>query len=172
MTLSTRIAVERAFVWVLAAAQNPRTSPWRPNAHGPRSPIDALSMAADCGILFPEDVQLVVCPTLPPNAFAAYLLPVAVREHTRWSWRHFLNRFENIVIRLRETVLESDEAIAAVLTHEAYELNALHAKLPPPYSIAAAELYQDICPGIPGNLHCQAWDAADRKIDQCRQRER
>jgi hypothetical protein len=170
VTISTRIAVERAFVSILATAQHPRTVPWPKNAHGVRELEDALSVAAGHGVVFPEEVHLVPCATLPKDTYAAYLLPVDVSANTRWPWRRFLNRFEQIVIRMQEKVLESDEAIVAVLTHEAYELNALHAKLPLNFSISAQELYQLISPGIPGNLHCQAWDAADQRILQCRQK--
>jgi hypothetical protein len=102
--------------------------------------------------------------SLPPDVYAAYLLPIEVHADELWSWKRFLNRFGEIVIRLKPKVLDSDEAIVAVLAHEAFELNHLFEVLPDGAALRAEELYQLIAPEIPGNLHCQAWDDSDTRI--------
>jgi hypothetical protein len=150
-------------VWIIGAAQTPRTLPWGRPADAPRSLSDVLPLAERHGVTYPEEVKLVLQPNLPPNVYAAYRLPGEVLAHEVWSWRRFLNRFDEIVIRIKPDVLANDEAIVAVMAHEAFELNRL-CELLDGSQLRAEEVGKLINPGIDGNLHCQAWDDADARI--------
>jgi hypothetical protein len=155
---------------VCGTAQTPQTLPWKQNEGGPLSPEDALPLSEEHGVSFPEEVRIHLVIDLPIGTYAAYLLPTTTYADDLWRWERFLNRFGEIPLRLAPTVLESDEAIVAVFAHEAYELNALRVRLPDGEAITALELRKLVATGIEGNLHCQAWDDADRRITEWRQK--
>jgi hypothetical protein len=158
-------------VTLSGAAQDPRSWPWSRNSGGVvRYPQEALALAAARDVSFPEDVRLVVVGEgdLPENVFASYMLPTPFRENDLLGWDRFLNRNGDILIRIKASVLASDEAIVAVLAHEAFELNALRSFLPDGEMISPSKLQQLISPEVPGNLHFQAWDDADHRIEQWR----
>jgi hypothetical protein len=86
------------------------------------------------------------------------------------EWEQFYNRFEQVPVALSREVLNSDEAIVAVIAHEMHELNGLRklfeangGRLP------AADLHRAITPGFKGNLHYEAWDIADELVLKMRQ---
>jgi len=126
-------------VRVVGVAQTPQTLPWEETGAS-RLPEEALLLAERLGVTYPEEVKLVLMDTLPSDVYAAYLLPAEVNAHELWPWTRFLNRFGDIVIRLKPLVLDSDEAILAVLAHEAFELNQLFELLPGGTAIRAEQL--------------------------------
>jgi hypothetical protein len=121
-------------------------------------------------VSFPEDVKLVVLGEdgLPPNVYASYMLPSRYYENDLVGWDRLLDRNGEILIRIKASVLASDEAILAVMAHEAFELNALREIMPDGQKIKPAELYKLISPEVPGNLHSQAWDDADQRVESWR----
>jgi len=73
-----------------------------------------------------------------------------------------------VPFRIWPRILNSDEAIVAVFAHEVFELE----KLRPILEKGATRIEDFIAltrPGIPGNLHDQAWDHADRLVELMRQ---
>lgn len=152
-----------------AAAQNPATLPWLSNIDGARAVPEALALLQDHDVVFPEEIRLSVA-ELPDDTYATYLMPSLTFDGDTWGWSRFLNRFGEIPIRATSSVFESDEAIIAVLSHEAFELNGLREHLPDGHVLPGFTIQQLIQPGIPGNLHCQAWDHADRRIREWRAR--
>ena len=74
-----------------------------------------------------------------------------------------------LVVKLRSSVLDSDERILAVLGHEMHEINALRDMLTERARIAGAELIALTEPNHPGNLHDQAWDVGDRLVRRFRE---
>jgi len=147
---------------VPGAAQDPRTLPWRPNPGGPRSLPDAVTLAKARGVVIPDDLHFVVRDDMiPENSYAAY---GGFQTHRSFCWADFYARGGKIPVKIRKSVLESDEAIVAVLAHEAYELNALREIFEERPIVPGSEICRLIQPNIPGNLHDQAWDAADRLV--------
>jgi hypothetical protein len=64
---------------------------------------------------------------------------------------------------IRPDVLESDEAIVAVFTHEMYELRHLRDLLRRG-PMTVDDCLTQVAPGLKGNLHDRAWDEADRAV--------
>ena len=67
-------------------------------------------------------------------------------------------------MKVSKDILDSDEAIVAVMAHEMHELNGLRKIFQERETLPAEELGRLINPGHKGNLHDQAWDVADRLI--------
>jgi hypothetical protein len=82
------------------------------------------------------------------------------------TWREFYDRdLDELVVRVSDSVFQSDEAIVAVLSHEMHELNELRRILDESDgAISMQRLHNLINPGIARNLHDQAWDVADRLV--------
>jgi hypothetical protein len=72
-------------------------------------------------------------------------------------------------VRIRRSVLESDEAIVAVMAHEMFELNALRALFEHRETIPGSEIIAMVRTGVRRNLHDRAWDAADALVRVTRQ---
>jgi hypothetical protein len=70
-------------------------------------------------------------------------------------------------VRMWPGILRSDEAIVAVIAHEMHELGSLRPGLERDV-IIIDDLVLQTEPGRPGNLHCQAWDVADKLVNQMR----
>lgn len=93
---------------VSGAAQDPRTLPWALNAGGPRGEADAVELAQRCGVVIPEDIAFHFRDDLvPEGAYAVYNTFVSSKKY---AWSDFYAN-ERINVRLRRSVLESDEAI-------------------------------------------------------------
>jgi hypothetical protein len=147
---------------LVGAAQTPQTLPWKKGITR-KSVSEAETFAETHGAVFPDDVRYVVA-ALNLNTYAAYATGIHTFADELWSWQDFLNDDEEIVLRLRADVLESDEAIVGVFSHEAFELTELRKVLPDGQALPAQRVFRLIAPGIPGNLHCQAWDIADTNV--------
>ena len=72
-------------------------------------------------------------------------------------------------IYVRNSVLESDEAIVAVLHHETHEVESLRDVFNSRVSISAREYNRLINNSTPGNLHWEAVDIGDQAVWQLRQ---
>ncbi|XYI02092.1 RHS repeat domain-containing protein [Sorangium sp. So ce1128] len=145
------------------------------NAGGPRTYDEALEIAKKAGIEIPEDISVRVAGELvPKNADAAYYVRSAggIKPGETFTWESLMNkRTEQVVIKLRPEVLESDEAIIGVLTHELYELNKLREIFDEaPAGISASRFARLVNEDIPGNLHDQAVAAANAAVAAFRQR--
>lgn len=157
-------------VIIQGAAQHP-TVKWTPNANGTeRSIEEAVEIAKRNGVQIPDDVVFVKADgTISnPNSFAQYT-GIRANPGDVIKWSQLYNKDGKIVVRIREDVLLSDEAIAAVFEHEMYELNALRNIFSANKGSLPAETFADLVnPGISGNLHDFAWDAADAIIIRIR----
>jgi hypothetical protein len=152
----------------MIAGQSPRYA-WKPNEHGAARTIDeALQIARSHGVAIPDDVVFFVDEDGALDRETTARGPKVTKgqgEPVRWS--DFLNRFGQVPFVIRPDVLESDEAIVAVIAHEMYELSCLRPMLvrgtfPIEYFLA------ETTPGNPGNLHDKAWDVADRLVAKMR----
>lgn len=82
-------------------------------------------------------------------------------------WSDFYNKNGKIVVRLRELVLDSDERIVAILSHEMHELNALRELFEHSDGVmTSARLHDLIEPSSRsgGILHLEAWVIADELV--------
>ena len=71
-------------------------------------------------------------------------------------------------MKLSRDVLSSDEACVAVLAHEMHEISGLRKLFDVRETIPGEEISRLVAPGIKGNLHDQAWDAADTAVARMR----
>jgi hypothetical protein len=81
-------------------------------------------------------------------------------------WQDFYdNDLDELVVNVSESVFHSDEAIVAIFAHEMHELSNLRRIFAESGgAISAQRLHALINPGIPKNLHDQAWDVADKLV--------
>jgi hypothetical protein len=157
-------------VTVHGLAQKPKTYPWTKNPAGVvRTTADVKRIALEHGVEIPGDIQIfaVQGKWLPPDSFAQYMgrdfLP-----GQRVSWEQFYNRYDNIAVKISKDILDSDEAIVAVMAHEMHELNGLRKIFAERETLPVEELGRMINPGHKGNLHDQAWDVADQLVAKMR----
>jgi hypothetical protein len=103
-----------------------------------------------------------------PRRFAQYL-DSRFKPGQLVRWEDLQNRFEDVAVKMSKDILESDEAIVAVVAHEMYELNNLRRIMDESGgAIRADRLHNLVSPGIKGNLHDQAWDIADEAVARMR----
>jgi hypothetical protein len=95
-------------------------------------------------------------------------MPSKVRPDARLSWDRILNREGHVVVRIRSDVLDSDEAIVGVLQHEVHELASLREMMDEADGLTAREIAVSVAPRRAGNLHDQAWDIADLRVQVMR----
>ena len=157
-------------VTVRGLAQKPKTYPWTKNPDGVvRATADVKRVALEHGVEIPGDIQIfaVQGKWLPPDSYAQYLSRDFFPGQ-RVSWDQFYNRYENIAVKVSKDILDSDEAIVAVVAHEMHELNSLRKIFEERQTLPAEELGRLINPGHKGNLHDQAWDIADQLVARMR----
>lgn len=151
------------------AGQSPRYQ-WRRNTpRAVRTIEQAIAIARSHGVNIPEDVAF-FCDEegdLLDADTTARGPRVAKFEGETVRWSDLLNVAGKVPFVIRPDILESDEAIVAVIAHEMYELEALR-----PILIAGESRIETFvnltCPGNPGNLHDQAWDEADGLVARMR----
>lgn len=160
-------------VSITAAAQGPKRE-WRRNADGCTRSIDeARDLVAKVRAPPPSWVRVVVDrhALLADGVYAQYGAFASTRNYT-WDDLFVPPRNADdepaIVIKLRASVLESDEAIVAVLSHELFEIEGLEAAFEQEPTMSGEKLIQRIGPDRPNNLHCQAWGEADAMVDKMR----
>lgn len=160
---------------IVGHAQSPKFT-WRSNPGGPRTVDEAIAIARKNGIEIPEDIHVTAGKSMsgpkgewPQGRFAEYAQLGPKKPDAFITWEEFYNRFEQIPVRLNPEVLNSDEAIVAVMGHEMHELNSLRRLFEESGGqMTAGRLHNLIREGVPGNLHDQAWDVADELVSKMR----
>jgi hypothetical protein len=146
---------------VSGTAQNPRTLPWAPNGDGPRAAAEAVELARRWGILIHEDIAFHFRDDVVPEG--AYAVYNTFDSDKRYRWSDFYAK-GRINVKIRCSVLQSDEAIVAVIAHEMFELNALRMLFEQRETIPGMEIIRLVRTDVPRNLHDRAWDAADELV--------
>jgi len=115
----------------------------------------------------------VLSPSLPADRLAQYASFRVDDPNKTITWKDFYNRFGAIPVQLNPSVLNSDEAIVAVLGHEMHELNALRDLFEesPNGRMKATYLWRLVATGIKDNLHDKAWDVANDLVEKMRGRQ-
>jgi hypothetical protein len=159
---------------VRPTARTHQTEPWAPRQAGPRSLAEAvalggqhLAQANQPGLeAIPDYIQFVVTDAnIPEDAYASYLWLGEMAEDATVAWNDCVHdRTGKLPVRIRPVVLESDEAIVAVIAHEVYEIVALRAAFAERGVLTAREVYEHISPEVPGNLHHQAVAFGDQLV--------
>jgi hypothetical protein len=162
------VAEDAATITVSGAAQFPRSAPFAKNASGPRTIDEAVELAKQQGIEIGDDVAFYAKGDVPAGADAVYLSPRQAAAGEVFTWESLQNRFGQVPVRVRAEVLESDEQIVAVFAHEMHEINSLRRLFEEGGSMTGGQLGRLINQGIKGNLHDQAWDAADAAVRRLR----
>jgi hypothetical protein len=156
-------------VTVAGYAQHPKMYPWLKNPDGAvRSVDEAVEIARAHGVEISDDILLrkVKGKMLPDNTYAQYFGRRGVDPKKLISWGEFYDKdLDELVVRVSDSVFQSDEAIVAVLSHEMHELNELRRIFDESGgAISMQRLHNLINPGITKNLHDQAWDVADKLV--------
>jgi uncharacterized Zn-binding protein involved in type VI secretion len=156
---------------LIGRAQSPKLK-WNKNPGGEvRSIQEAVDIARRNGVHIPEDIRFarVRQKDLPKDAFAEYAQLGRRGSDDLVEWPEFYNRFDQIPVRVSDEILDSDEAIVAVLGHEMHELNGLRKLFDENGGqMPASQLHRAIAPGFKGNLHDEAWDVADDLVNKMR----
>lgn len=86
------------------------------------------------------------------------------------TWRGTLaDKDGNVNIYVRNSVLDSDESIVAVLHHETHEVEALRDIFAKRVSLSVREYSRLINDSTRGNLHWEVVDIGDQAVWQLRQ---
>ncbi|HEY2516922.1 MAG TPA: hypothetical protein VGI39_38890 [Polyangiaceae bacterium] len=154
-------------VRIRGAAANPRVA-WHPNPAGTpaRTLADALRIAAENGVEIDEEEYLFRVAARRLDNFAEYLdynVPQSEGRTLFIELRKVL--FDGrLVVWLSPDVLDSDDAIVAVIAHEVHETQALFAAFQMNGGrLGAPTLYSLVNP-TSGTLHCAAWEYADELV--------
>lgn len=107
----------------------PKITDWKKNPHGCRSIEEAISLLVANDIILPDDVKLVLYEDLPPDVLAAYLLPYLCGKLTQFEWENLLTKDGKVIVKVRPSLLQSDEQIISVISHELFELDLLRRHL-------------------------------------------
>jgi hypothetical protein len=153
-------------------AQGPRLK-WTKNPDGAvRTADQAIEIARNNGVEIPDDILLrkISGKFLPDNTYAEYFRVRATDSSKVIRWDDFYNKdLDQLLVRVEQSIFESDEAIVAILGHEMHELNNLRRLFEEGGgSMTYRRLHYLINPGIKGNLHDQAWDVADKLVAEMR----
>ena len=115
----------------------------------------------------PDYVHLVVSDdNVPEDAYACYLWLGELPEDAEIRWEDCLHdRTRKLPVRIRSRVLESDEAVVAVIAHELYEIVHLRAAFVASGDVLTPrQVSEHISYDYPGNLHYQAVAFGDRLV--------
>lgn len=151
---------------ILVAGQSP-TVGWVPNPDGRvRTVEEAVDVARRWGVVVPTDVDFFLDEGDELDATITARGPRITKPAggpVRWS--DFIHDLTGrIPVIVRRDIMTSDEAIVAVLTHELYEIEVLRQVLAGGKSITIEDLIGRCMAGNPGNLHDEAWAAADAAV--------
>jgi len=164
---------------VRPTARTHQTEPWAPRPGGPCAFDEAIALARqylaranEPGLAdIPAYVHLVISDdNVPEDAYACYLWIGEEAEDAEITWEDCLHdRTKKLPIRIRQCVLESDEAIVAVIAHELFEVVRLRAAFADRSGVLTArEIHEHISYDYPGNLHYQAVAFGDRLVREMR----
>jgi hypothetical protein len=148
---------------------------WQSNPDGlVRTIEEAIEIARRNGVMIPEDVAFFIDeqgelgPTITARGPQVRRLP---GEKVRWSdLVHKLTGKVPIIIR--PDILQSDEAILAVIAHELHEIEGFRKIVSRRGWISIEEFTANHAWDNPGNLHDQGWDVADALVRRMRSRPR
>jgi hypothetical protein len=85
------------------------------------------------------------------------------------AWSDFLHDLTGQVpFIVRRDIMNSDEAIVAVFTHELFELESLRRLLARGQTTTIEKAIACCAPDNPGNFHDEAWAAADAAVRRMR----
>ncbi len=152
----------------MIAGQSPSIK-WKLNSGGiVRTIREACEIAGRWGIVIPDYVHFAVdrFGWLDTETTARTTM---FRESpgTMIYWSCFFHKKTGkIPFLIRKDILESDEAIVAVIGHEIFELEALREAFGDGAPIEYWEA--ETSPDNPGNFHCDAWDYADKLVASMR----
>lgn len=149
---------------------------WGRNADGARRSIDeALEIAESHGVDIPDDVRFISVPDAYLDARglsvdAYYGDFENISPHQLITWRpqpkalSLTDKDGIFNISIRESILESDRAIVAIIAHELSEYEGLLSVLAKKGGITAAEYKRLVEPGRIDNLHWKAVDHGDELV--------
>lgn len=144
---------------------------WRPNLGGQvRTIAEAVAIAQRHGVRIPDDVDFFVdeFDYLDANTTARGPRVRPRSPDSPVGWSDLIHDMTGKVpFLVRPDVLHSDEAIVAVFAHEMYELEMLRPILQEGRT-SMADFIRHTSPGIPGNLHDEAWNVADALVERMR----
>jgi hypothetical protein len=143
---------------------------WQPNPQGEtRTVEEAKAIARKHGVLIPDDVEFFVDELDELHeGWTACGPRVDKPSGSLVEWTDLVHdRTGKVPFRLWPGILESDEAIVAVIAHEMYELESLRPLLREG-AVTIDDLIAHTRPGNRGNLHDQAWDRADELVERMR----
>lgn len=153
----------------MIAGQSPRMH-WRPNAGGyTRTIEEAIELAKKSGVEIPDDVAFFVDELGDLDADHTARGPrVDKPAGSIIYWEDLVHdKTGKVPFRIWPGILSCDEAIVAVFAHEMYELHQLRSLLQEGKT-TIDQLIAHTSPGNPGNLHDEAWDVADKKVELMR----
>jgi hypothetical protein len=154
----------------MITGQSPRLQ-WRLNPKGEiRTPAEAVEIARRFGVLVLDDVAFFVDDFgLLDEQTTARGPRVTKPAGGTVYWSDLVHDVTGRVpFIIRRDILNSDEAIVAVLAHEMYELEAMRRELEK-VGIPIEDFIERTRPGNPGNLHDRAWEIADAAVERMRQ---
>ena len=127
---------------------------------------EAIAFARSYGIVIEDDIRFVVYDALLRDDEDARW--GGFKSSQSYTWEDLLSGDE-IVVKLRSTVLGSDEAILCVFAHEMHEINAIRSLFTESAdgTLPGARLIYLTGPGRK-NLHDQAWDEGDKLVYRLR----
>ena len=79
-------------------------------------------------------------------------------------WKDLCISDGRMLVRMRESVLNSDQEIVAIFAHECLEVEALRKRLQDSKTISVGELCMLTAEGMKNNLHWMAWREANRIV--------
>ena len=149
--------------------QSPKMQ-WRPNPDGRRTIEEAVAIAKKYGVVIPEDVAFIVDDYAKLDHTKTARGPDIKQRpsHHLVTWREFYNIDNKVPFFIRPDILDSDEAIVAVIAHELFELEKIR-RLLEKRGRTVEYLIAETCPNNPGNYHDRAWDFADKLVAKMRE---
>jgi hypothetical protein len=155
---------------VLVAGLSPTVN-WVANAGGlVRSIGEAVEIAQRWGVVVPDDVAFFLDEEGElDNTTTARGPRVTKTAGGSVAWSDFVHDLTGQVpFIIRRDIMGSDEAIVAVFTHELFELESLRRLLADGRTITIEDAIAHCAPDNPGNLHDEAWAAADAAVRRMR----
>lgn len=110
------------------------------------------------------------------NAAAFYNYPPETstaqqKANTKINLAQFRGADGAWIVKIRASLMDSDEAIVALMAHEMWEINSLEAMFAGTRGELTVGQFMSLTDeGINNNLHSQAWDKADAAVDRWRNR--
>ncbi|MFE5813198.1 hypothetical protein ACFQ6S_07325 [Streptomyces sp. NPDC056479] len=160
---------------------------FRPNPGGPRTLPEAVALAKSKGIRIEHDILIGLDSRIDINKEFAYYGNKVLRDQ-QVGWKHLTGKIgppkpgvlptywteepieevsTMMAVRMHPDVLDSDEAIVAVLAHEMHEINYLRTELSGGTQISG-RAYERLVDGNIGTLHREAWRIALALVDRMR----